>query len=106
MSSRGNDGEITFREWHPVAVDEYGYAAPDPLNPDIVYGGRTPIRYDRRTHRAIGYVTLDEAAVSVMTTLVSVINGNEPEIGRSHVVGAPGRIRTCAPASGGQCSIP
>jgi len=38
VSSRGNDGEITFREWHPVGVIEYGYAAPDPLNPDIVYG--------------------------------------------------------------------
>ncbi|MBI3492380.1 MAG: glycoside hydrolase [Acidobacteria bacterium] len=49
VSSRGNDGEITFREWHPVGVDEYGYAAPDPANPDIIYGGRTPIRYDRRT---------------------------------------------------------
>ena len=23
----------------PVGVDEYGYVAPDPLNPDIVYGG-------------------------------------------------------------------
>jgi len=32
-----------------VGVDEYGYAAPDPLDPEIVYGGRTPIRYDRRT---------------------------------------------------------
>ncbi len=49
VSSRGNDGEITVRDWHPVGVDEYGYVAPDPLNPDIVYGGRTPIRYDRRT---------------------------------------------------------
>ena len=38
VSSRGNDGEITFREWHPVGIIEYGYAAPDPLNPDIVYG--------------------------------------------------------------------
>ncbi len=38
VSSRGNDGEITFREWHPVGVIEYGYAAPDPLNPDIIYG--------------------------------------------------------------------
>jgi photosystem II stability/assembly factor-like uncharacterized protein len=37
--NRGNDGEITYREWHPVGVIEYGYAAPDPLNPDIVYGG-------------------------------------------------------------------
>ena len=48
-SSRGNDGAITFRDWHPVGVDEYGYAAPDPLDPDIVYGGRTVTRYDRRT---------------------------------------------------------
>ncbi|HTT33700.1 MAG TPA: glycoside hydrolase [Methylomirabilota bacterium] len=38
VSSRGNDGEITFRDWHPVGIIEYGYAAPDPLNPDIVYG--------------------------------------------------------------------
>jgi photosystem II stability/assembly factor-like uncharacterized protein len=49
VSSRGNDGEITFREWHPVGVDEYGYAAPDPLDPDVVYGGRSVTRYDRRT---------------------------------------------------------
>jgi photosystem II stability/assembly factor-like uncharacterized protein len=49
VSSRGNDGQITFREWHPVGVDEYGYVAPDPLNPEIVYGGRTPTRTDRRT---------------------------------------------------------
>ncbi len=48
VSSRGNDGEITFREWHPVGVEEYGYAAPDPLDPDIVYGGKVT-RYDRRT---------------------------------------------------------
>ena len=48
ISSRGNDGQITFREWHPVGADEYGYVAADPLNPDIVYGGRIS-RYDRRT---------------------------------------------------------
>src|SRR5690242_20543376 len=48
VSSRGDDGEITFRDWHPVAVEEYGYVAPDPLDPDIVYGGKLT-RYDRRT---------------------------------------------------------
>jgi photosystem II stability/assembly factor-like uncharacterized protein len=37
--SRGNDGEITFRDWHPVATIEYGYVAPDPLDSDIIYGG-------------------------------------------------------------------
>ena len=38
IESRGNDGEITFRDWHPVGVIEYGYVAPDPLNPNIIYG--------------------------------------------------------------------
>ena len=51
VSSRGNDGEITFRDWHPVGIIEYGYAAPDPLNPDIVYGaGRREVsRYSIST---------------------------------------------------------
>ncbi len=51
IASRGNDGQITFREWHPVGVDEYGYAAPDPLDSNIVYGGRRVTRYDKRTGR-------------------------------------------------------
>jgi len=43
-SSRGNDGEITFRDWHPVGAIEYGYVAPDPLDPDIIYGaGRSTV---------------------------------------------------------------
>jgi photosystem II stability/assembly factor-like uncharacterized protein len=49
VESRGNTGQITMREWNTVGVDEYGYAAPDPLNPDIVYGGRSVTRYDRKT---------------------------------------------------------
>jgi len=51
ISSRGNDGEITYREWHPAGVIEYGYAAPDPLHPEYVYGaGRTEVsRYDMVT---------------------------------------------------------
>ncbi|HVJ28489.1 MAG TPA: hypothetical protein VM493_13160, partial [Vicinamibacterales bacterium] len=49
VSSRGNYGVVSIRDWTPVGVDEYGYVAPDPLNPDIVYGGRTVSRFDRRT---------------------------------------------------------
>jgi photosystem II stability/assembly factor-like uncharacterized protein len=48
VASRGDYGGITFREWHPVGVEEYGYAAPDPLHPGIVYGGKVT-RYDERT---------------------------------------------------------
>jgi len=49
VASRGDHGQITFREWQPVGVDEYGYAAPDPLDANVVYGGRSVTRFDRRT---------------------------------------------------------
>ncbi|HEX9106378.1 MAG TPA: hypothetical protein VF832_04110, partial [Longimicrobiales bacterium] len=48
VSSRGDAGEITFWDWHPVGAEEYAYVAPDPLDPDIVYGDKVT-RYDRRT---------------------------------------------------------
>jgi photosystem II stability/assembly factor-like uncharacterized protein len=48
IASRGNDGQIGFREWHPVGVEEYGYVAPDPLDPNIIYGGKIT-KYDKRT---------------------------------------------------------
>lgn len=48
IPSRGNDGQITFREWHPVGVEEYGYVAADPLNPDILYGGKIT-KFNRKT---------------------------------------------------------
>ncbi len=48
VASRGDDGSITYRDWRPVGASEYSYVAPDPLNPDIVYGG-TVTRFDRRT---------------------------------------------------------
>ncbi len=48
VASRGDYGAITWRDWRTVGVDEYGYAAPDPLNPDITYGGRIS-RYDWKT---------------------------------------------------------
>jgi photosystem II stability/assembly factor-like uncharacterized protein len=42
--TRGNDGEITERDWHPVGAIEYGYVAPDPLDADVIYGaGRNEV---------------------------------------------------------------
>jgi photosystem II stability/assembly factor-like uncharacterized protein len=51
VDSRSTDGEITFHDWHPVNIQEYGVAAPDPKDPDIVYGSaRTNVSlYNRRT---------------------------------------------------------
>ena len=48
ISSRGNDGQIGLREWHPVGVEEYGYVAADPLDPNIIYGGKIT-KFDKRT---------------------------------------------------------
>jgi photosystem II stability/assembly factor-like uncharacterized protein len=40
VASRGDYGAITWRDWRTVGVEEYGYIAPDPLDPDITYGGK------------------------------------------------------------------
>jgi photosystem II stability/assembly factor-like uncharacterized protein len=48
VDSRSMDGEITFHDWHPVGIEEYGEAAPDPKNPDLVYGGKVTV-YNRKT---------------------------------------------------------
>ncbi|MEO7051574.1 MAG: hypothetical protein ABI128_07900 [Rhodanobacter sp.] len=45
ISSRSNDGQITLRDWHPVGAGEHAYVAPDPLHPNIIYGGDVT-RYD------------------------------------------------------------
>ncbi len=51
IASRSNDGQITFHEWHPVGAQEYGYVAADPLDPNIIYGGKLS-KYDKRTGQA------------------------------------------------------
>ena len=43
--SRGDNGAITFRDFHTVGVEEYGYVAPDPLHSNLIYGGKAS-RYD------------------------------------------------------------
>jgi photosystem II stability/assembly factor-like uncharacterized protein len=48
VASRGDNGAITFRDWRTVGVEEYGYVAPDPLNPNFIYGGKGT-RFDKRT---------------------------------------------------------
>ncbi len=51
IASRGNDGQITERDWHPVSAEEYGYVVADPLNPNIVYGGKIS-KYNKLTGQA------------------------------------------------------
>lgn len=50
-ASRSDYGEITFRDWHSVGVEEYGTIAADPLDPNTIYGGRVS-----RTNQELGEV--------------------------------------------------
>ncbi|MDT7690296.1 MAG: hypothetical protein QOE46_3055, partial [Acidobacteriota bacterium] len=47
-ASRGDNGAISFRDWRTVGAEEYGYVAADPLNPNIIYGGKLS-RFDKTT---------------------------------------------------------
>jgi photosystem II stability/assembly factor-like uncharacterized protein len=52
IASRGNNGEITERDWSPVGPGESGYTIPDPLDPDVVYNagpGGSVVRLSRTT---------------------------------------------------------
>ncbi len=50
VDSRSMDGEITFHDWHPVNLQEYGIAASDPADPDLVFGSeRTNVSLYNRT---------------------------------------------------------
>jgi photosystem II stability/assembly factor-like uncharacterized protein len=51
-SSRGNNGQITERDWFPVGPGESGYTIPDPLDPDVVYNAGpfgSVVRLSKRT---------------------------------------------------------
>jgi photosystem II stability/assembly factor-like uncharacterized protein len=48
IASRGPGGQISFRDWMGVGADEYAYVAPDPRDPNIVYGGRI-VRFNKKT---------------------------------------------------------
>ncbi len=51
IASRGNGGQISFRDWIGIGADEYGYVAPDPLHPEIIYGSRV-VRFNKKTGQA------------------------------------------------------
>jgi photosystem II stability/assembly factor-like uncharacterized protein len=79
VSSRGDDGQITLREWHPVGVEEYGYVAPDPLDPDVLYGGKLT-RYDRRTGdvQQVGPKPVSDSGYRVVRTQPVVFSTVDP----------------------------
>jgi photosystem II stability/assembly factor-like uncharacterized protein len=56
VPNRSDYGEISYRDWYSPGGFEFGYLAPDPLDPDIVFAGgwyRTVVRFDRRTGQIV-----------------------------------------------------
>ncbi len=79
IASRGNDGAIGYRDWHPVAASEYGYVTPDPRDPDIIYGaGRNHVS---RYHVATGAVE--------DVTPIPVQRGHRVDLARSQLIFSP-----------------
>jgi photosystem II stability/assembly factor-like uncharacterized protein len=81
VQTRGDDGRITDREWHPASVEEYGYAVPDPLDPDLVYGGKLS-RWDRRTQQEqqVGPKPLRGANFRMIRTQPVVFSPADPHV--------------------------
>ncbi|HEY6137277.1 MAG TPA: glycoside hydrolase [Thermoanaerobaculia bacterium] len=81
VQTRGDDGRITDREWHPASVEEYGYAVPDPLDPDLVYGGKIT-RWDRRTGQvqAVGPKPLRSGNYRTVRTQPVVFSPADPHV--------------------------
>jgi photosystem II stability/assembly factor-like uncharacterized protein len=51
-ASRGNNGQITDRDWFQVGPGESGSTIPDPIDPDVVYNagpGGSVVRLSKRT---------------------------------------------------------
>jgi len=81
ISSRGNDGQITFREWHPVGAEEYASIAPDPLDPNIIYGGKVT-KYDKTTSiaRNVGPRELRSGGFRTLRTAPLIFSSVDPHI--------------------------
>jgi photosystem II stability/assembly factor-like uncharacterized protein len=81
VASRSDYGEITFREWHPVGVEEYGYAAPDPLHPGIIYGGKVT-RFDERSGdvQQVGPIVVRDGEDRFVRTAPILFSAADPHV--------------------------
>jgi photosystem II stability/assembly factor-like uncharacterized protein len=86
IASRGNNGQITEREWYPVGPGESGYTIPDPIDPDVVYNagpGGSVVRLSKTTGQVRD---ISPAAVSLGTkyhfnwTIPMVFSPQDPHL--------------------------
>ncbi|MBV8148050.1 MAG: glycoside hydrolase [Candidatus Eremiobacteraeota bacterium] len=69
VSSRGNWGEVTERDWHTVGAFEYGYVVEDPLHQGTFYGAKVE-KFDERTTQVqeVGPIVLSSKRYRVVRT--------------------------------------
>jgi photosystem II stability/assembly factor-like uncharacterized protein len=79
VMSRGPGGQISFRDWMGVGADEYAYVAPDPKNPDIVYG--RVIRFNKKTGQSqnVAPEALRSGKYRGLRTLPLLFNPSNPD---------------------------
>ncbi len=80
-ASRSDFGEITFRDWTTLGVEEYGYVAPDPLHPNLIYGGKATV-FDRNTGqtREVSPVVLRTGQYRFNRTAPLIFSAADPHV--------------------------
>jgi photosystem II stability/assembly factor-like uncharacterized protein len=80
-ASRSDFGEITFRDWTTLGVEEYGYVAPDPLHPNLIYGGKATV-FDRNTGqtRDVSPVVLRKGDYRFNRTAPLIFSAADPHV--------------------------
>ena len=80
IASRGNGGQVSFRDWIGVGADEYAYIAPDPSDPNIIYGGRV-MRFDRRTGQSqnVAPEALRSGKYRILRTMPLLFHPGDPK---------------------------
>lgn len=79
--SRGDDGYVSYRDWSPVAAEEYGYVVADPLDPDLVYGGKlTRYRHSTRDAQDVSPAPLRGGAHRFLRTAPVVFSPTDPRV--------------------------
>jgi photosystem II stability/assembly factor-like uncharacterized protein len=81
IASRSNGGQISFRDFMGVGADEYCYVAPDPRNPDLVYGGRVT-RFNKKTGQTqnVAPEALRSAKYRMLRTMPLLFHPADPTI--------------------------
>ena len=80
-ASRSDFGQITFRDWTTLGVEEYGYVAPDPLHPNLIYGGKGTV-FDRNTGqtRDVAPVVLRTGQYRFNRTAPMIFSAADPHV--------------------------